>query len=430
MRDDTAKRLSLFLLILILFGFFFGVIRVFTLRFQTGDIYPPYSSFRSDPLGCRGLYDALIHTGAVDVRRNVTPLHRLAPQTDITVFVPGVNAADMSQSVPQSWFDAVDTLVKSGARLVIGYAPSRFEASPEKNDIRTPVKPSEKKAPVKKAKNTTEKPTDKKGKHPEPETAPDTPDDEPYPVKRVDLYKAWGFAHDFAEKAEGTARPAANALKTLKLHDQTWHSSGFFTGLAKAWKPVYTVNGRVVLMERPLGRGSLVMASDSFFMSNEALKNEPNPILLAYLAGKSRTILFDESHFGIRTEPGITGLVRHFGLQGFAASVALFCLLYLWKNSGSFIPPRDEEEVPGVSARDQISGLAGLYEKNIRDKDLLTVCVAEWEKTAAAGRYTSKDSGDIRNALRALAAGNDGAPPDPVSGFRDIKRRLSEKEFL
>ena len=37
--------------LLVLFGF--GVLRLFRLRFETGDVYPPYSSLRSDPLGAK-----------------------------------------------------------------------------------------------------------------------------------------------------------------------------------------------------------------------------------------------------------------------------------------------------------------------------------------------------------------------------------------
>ena len=36
-----------------------GVIRLFQLRFEAGDVYPPYSSYRADPLGTRALYQSL-----------------------------------------------------------------------------------------------------------------------------------------------------------------------------------------------------------------------------------------------------------------------------------------------------------------------------------------------------------------------------------
>ena len=40
-------------------GFVYGVIHLFALRFEAGDVYPEYSSLRADPLGLKGFYDAL-----------------------------------------------------------------------------------------------------------------------------------------------------------------------------------------------------------------------------------------------------------------------------------------------------------------------------------------------------------------------------------
>ena len=45
------KRFAVVLLLLILAGFGYGLNRLFSLRFESGDIYPAYSSFRTDPLG-------------------------------------------------------------------------------------------------------------------------------------------------------------------------------------------------------------------------------------------------------------------------------------------------------------------------------------------------------------------------------------------
>jgi hypothetical protein len=47
------------LLALLLIAFLSGVGHLFVLRFQTGDVYPAYSSLRSDPLGARVFYESL-----------------------------------------------------------------------------------------------------------------------------------------------------------------------------------------------------------------------------------------------------------------------------------------------------------------------------------------------------------------------------------
>lgn len=422
---DVRKR---FLFIVLLALFTVGIFRIFSIRFAAGDIYPPYSSFRSDPLGCRALYDALIHTGDITVNRSVTPLHRVKGLENVTILVPGLGANDLSSSLPQAWFDAIDALVKHGARLVLCSVPSRFEKKQETK--KTPpvkkkpqIKPE--KADKRKAGVKTEKIKDKKPAEINKDTGED---EEPYPVKQVNLSKVWGFEDDYADHAEGTAEPVAKYKRAHGLRAQSWHTSRYFTKLAKAWKPVYTMDGKVVLMERAYGKGSLVLSTDTYFMSNEALRNEANPRLLVFLTGANTQVIFDEAHFGITMEPGIAGLVKRYGLQGFAWAGLLFCLLYIWKNASYFVPPREEDEIRDASARDQASGLASLYKRHIKDDDLLSVCIDEWEKTAVADRRTSLNHQEKRTQIRHTARGDGGKPVDPVAGYREIKRLLSERD--
>ncbi len=48
------------LAVLLLGGLFVtGLIQLILLRFESGDVYPPYSSLRADPLGCKALYESL-----------------------------------------------------------------------------------------------------------------------------------------------------------------------------------------------------------------------------------------------------------------------------------------------------------------------------------------------------------------------------------
>ena len=42
-----------------LITFCYGVAHLLVLRFQTGDVYAPYSTLRSDPLGTRVLFESL-----------------------------------------------------------------------------------------------------------------------------------------------------------------------------------------------------------------------------------------------------------------------------------------------------------------------------------------------------------------------------------
>jgi hypothetical protein len=62
------------LILLIAAGFFWGVLYLFGLMFAGGDVYPEYSSLRSDPQGARLLFESLARLPGVSVTRNYFPL--------------------------------------------------------------------------------------------------------------------------------------------------------------------------------------------------------------------------------------------------------------------------------------------------------------------------------------------------------------------
>ena len=74
------------LAILALLGFGWGLWQLFTIRFETGDVYPPYSSLRADPLGTKALHDSLNSLNALRVGRNFRPLGRFADPRNTTAF--------------------------------------------------------------------------------------------------------------------------------------------------------------------------------------------------------------------------------------------------------------------------------------------------------------------------------------------------------
>src|SRR5262249_51095101 len=57
--------------------FLAGLARVLSVRLAGGDVYPPSSSHRADPLGTRALHDALERLHGLSVSRNHSPLPRL-----------------------------------------------------------------------------------------------------------------------------------------------------------------------------------------------------------------------------------------------------------------------------------------------------------------------------------------------------------------
>ena len=79
------KPLLSLLLALVLFAVFAaGIARLFVLRYEIGDIYPPYSSLRTDPLGTKVFAAALDDLPGIEVRRNFKPLPKLGASLPIS----------------------------------------------------------------------------------------------------------------------------------------------------------------------------------------------------------------------------------------------------------------------------------------------------------------------------------------------------------
>jgi hypothetical protein len=104
-------------------GFAYGLVRLFELRFARGDIYPPYSSLRSDPMGAKALHDSLALLPGVSVTRNFRPLNRVAC-TSCTLFLFGVEPFDLEHQTDDH-FQELENIAARGARVVIALRPVR-----------------------------------------------------------------------------------------------------------------------------------------------------------------------------------------------------------------------------------------------------------------------------------------------------------------
>ena len=90
------KKVPLVLLLVLLGGFLFGLAQLFKLRFEAGDVFPEYSSLRTDPLGAKALYESLDHL--LTARRNYRSLAKLGDGRDTTLFYLGSRATFMFDS--------------------------------------------------------------------------------------------------------------------------------------------------------------------------------------------------------------------------------------------------------------------------------------------------------------------------------------------
>jgi hypothetical protein len=199
----------------------------------------------------------------------------------------------------------------------------------------------------------------------------------------------------------------------------SWHSGVAFQPAHPEWRPIYEAERGAVVVERNFGHGSVVLASDSFFASNEAMLADRAPRFLAWLTGANRRVVFDESHLNVREDPSIATLLRRYGLSGFVIGLVALIALWLWRNATySLVPPRPSvraDEV--VSGRDSFSGLVHLLRRGIAPAQLLEVCRSEWKKSAGAA------------AQAKLGEPNPDDDADPVAAYNQMSARLSSKKW-
>jgi hypothetical protein len=115
--------------------FAIGIVELFLLRFAAGDVYPPYSSLRSDPSGTRVLYESLEKIPGATVVRHLKPLNMLEGAEGV-VFYTGANP-EMLRLANKKGLERFEAIVQPGARLIITMQPVRHtpESKPERSAI-------------------------------------------------------------------------------------------------------------------------------------------------------------------------------------------------------------------------------------------------------------------------------------------------------
>src|SRR5437867_1252495 len=100
----------------------FGIVRLFQLRFDVGDVYPEYSSLRSDPLGTMALYESLENLPGFTLERDFSTAGRLPTGKQVTYFHLAASIAEW-QALSGETFQEIEQFVTAGGRLVITMFP-------------------------------------------------------------------------------------------------------------------------------------------------------------------------------------------------------------------------------------------------------------------------------------------------------------------
>jgi len=222
-------------------------------------------------------------------------------------------------------------------------------------------------------------------------------------------------------RADGEAQlPASLTLRS----NLCFRTEGF-------WKTIYSVERNPVIVERVIGKGSIVLLADSDPTGNGAMRDERQPQFLLWLLGGNRTAVFDESHLGVFENPGIISLITKYRLTPFLAGFVLLAGLYFWKNAIPLVPSAGSGRTrnSGIRTdRDAVSGLVNLLRRNLPPSGLLEACFREWSKSFSR-EY--RDSNATRARIQAIVDQERAKPAaqrDPASGYRKIARILAERK--
>lgn len=340
-------RKASWLVLALALAFAFGLVELFRWRFETGDIYPEYSSLRTDPMGTEALFESLQAIPGLSVIRNYQPLDQVQP-TGATIFYLGVGLPSFLLTDPADF----NKLTSAGARLVIGLLPVL--------DWNAGTKPDQ-----------------------------------------FEL-KPWRVTLALAQP---NPKRRSNLLYFVPSED---------------WTIARAASGHALLIERPFGKGSLVLAADSYPLSNQALMFDRDARLLSWFAGPNRRLIFDESHFGVTETGSVAALGRRYHLQAFLAVLLLLAVLFIWKNSMPLVPQLDSPDPAPPTA--QSWGMPHyLLRRSAPPAELIGACLHEWRKSLPLGpRYPGEKLHQVEEIAH--------TERDPVIAYQAIARALAGKE--
>jgi len=401
-----------------------GIFRLFVLRFKAGDIYPPYSSLRADPLGAKALYQSLARLPRLSVARNYKDVEDLDLPPETALLFLG-DTFDNGEELPAGLAGNLNRFVRQGGRLVVTLLPLAHKNKP------TPSRhPASGQPPAATNSAAGKAPPRERPRHRERRA-----DAEPAVVsleKTMALTNWLGLALDTAPPPAGPAWAecsATNGETPAGLPRRiSCHTAAFFTNLDSAWNVVYRREDRPVIVERRLGRGSVALSTLSYFASNEALRDERHAALLAWLTGPARRIVFDEQHLGVGAKPGLGTLARRYRLYWPAGGLIVLGLLFVWQNSVGLVPPPGRPAPAGAVEvavwKDSAAGLVNLLRRNIPGASLLPTCVNEWMKTLPHG---GGDAAPLVRRVRDAAAEQPAGQRPPARVYNEISRIINER---
>ena len=354
---------------LLLLGFLYAVVAIVMVPLESGELYPPYSTLRADPLGSKILFDSLAEMQGLRVERNFQMLASIKSMNPGTLFFmggSGPNFVGESEGQLKEW----ESLAANGWRLVFV-----FQNAMPKMDANLEVFKKE---------------------NPKVKSLP-----------ALAIFLRWGMLLKL-RSATVTERAAI---------DRTPRNSALYFEGDPTWQVISREkDGHASHVEKAMGKGSVALLSQIFPLSNEGLRERPNGELVSTLVGSNKRVVFDEFHNNIQETGSIGTLLRRYRLEATVALLMLAGVLFLWRNSTSLLPMRASSAASAVLGRDTRQGMISLLQRSVPRDQLIGVCLAEWEK--------ARTLLTVRSGARGVLPGP--AAESPAVAYRRIHRQLTE----
>jgi hypothetical protein len=372
-------------------------------RFAATDIYQPGSSMRADPLGSKALHDSLNRIPGLRAERNFRDLEKLEGAPGKTLLCVMMTPKAFADGADVDG-EAVLRFANAGGRVVIALQGQKsdfdtvMDSADKRRDENAERRREERRKGQKKKPVTQDKKGDDKIKKEDPKEKKDSTTTDKDPKEGEEFLKP---AKSLSEvlgvtvDQENFVMTAGGALKLetplgVGVEQGTlpgWHTRTSVTVGSEAqekWKTLGLVNEKVVLTSRETeAGGSVVLATDSYFLTNEALYREPSTKFLSWLMGPAKTVIFEETHLGTLEKPGIVTLARRHRLHGFFFGGMLLFALFVWRSSMSLVPTRDDDApTRTVAGRGAIAGLVSLLRRGIPSAQVLRRGLEAWEHGA------------------------------------------------
>lgn len=361
-------------LLLLFLLFAGGMVWLLSLQFARGNVFPPGSTLRSDPLGAKALYETFERLPAYRIERNFLPWGEVELSPDSALFALSLPREDLA-----AFFELEDPQlmgdVARGAHLVGVLEPGQGDEAETANEEESEL--------------DSEAEEDRDAK---PEKGRDKREKQTSLEERLLPFGEFWTGYDtlLGLPIEGDFREAGPAVradveKFSGLPETiSWQSTRGFGEAPKAWEVVYRRGDTPVVVRRAYGEGQITLVAGNYLVRNEALLKQREGSFLVWLAGEQSRLIFDEAHLGTVRQTGVATLLREYGFLTLLAGLAIPGALFVWRSLVPVVPERSrqrEETAIVRAARGSETGLTELVRRFVTPAQLMDRCLAEWHKS-------------------------------------------------